>query len=163
MKIIIVDENDNEIGFKERGELDYNEDIYRVFRLWIINEGKSLVAKRSLNKSHHPGKWGSAVAGTVDEGKTYGSNIVKETEKELGLKNINPKKFFKEFIGNNYRHFTQWFILEEKIDLEKLKLKEDEVEEVRWFDLEEVRDLIKTNKTVTLSDELTKRLEENEI
>lgn len=41
-KIIIVDENDEPIGAKERGTLDDYKDIYRVSALWITNEkGKS--------------------------------------------------------------------------------------------------------------------------
>ena len=72
-KIILVNENDEIIGYKERGTLD-KEDIYRVSALWIQNsKGEILLAQRSFNKNNNPRKWGPAVAGTNDEGESYES------------------------------------------------------------------------------------------
>ena len=93
MKIQIVNTNDKVIGLKERKNLDYKNNIYRSSALWIINsKGKSLLAQRALTKKHHPGKWRPAVSGTIEKNETYDSNIIKESEEELGLKNIHPKK-----------------------------------------------------------------------
>ncbi|GAF94063.1 unnamed protein product, partial [marine sediment metagenome] len=79
-KIIIVDDNDKIIGYKERDTLK-REDIYRVSALWITNShGEILLARRHHTKSHRPRKWGPAVAGTVDAGETYEDNIIKEAE-----------------------------------------------------------------------------------
>ncbi|MFA6422790.1 MAG: NUDIX domain-containing protein, partial [Candidatus Buchananbacteria bacterium] len=84
-KIIIVNENDEAIGHKERNELDFS-DIYRVSGLWITNlKGEILLAQRAFTKNHDPGKWGPAAAGTVEEGEDYETNILKEAEEELGL------------------------------------------------------------------------------
>jgi len=110
-KIVIVDENDKIIGYKSRNTLK-KEDIYRVSVLWITNFlGEILLAKRHHTKIHHPGKWGPAVAGTVDEGETYQDNIMKETEEELGLKNVNLELGPKTKTDDEYRHFTQWYTL----------------------------------------------------
>ncbi len=86
-KIIVVDENDKEIGVKERSKITH-DDIYRVSGLWLTNsKGEILLAQRSFNKprDNDPGKWGPAVAGTVDEDETYKENIQKEIKEELGL------------------------------------------------------------------------------
>ena len=54
--IIIVDEEDNIIGAKERGTLN-TKDIYRVSSLRIINSlGEILLAQRSFDKKNDPGK-----------------------------------------------------------------------------------------------------------
>jgi len=37
MKIQIVDDKDQLIGVKERNEVDYKTDIYRVSALWLTN------------------------------------------------------------------------------------------------------------------------------
>lgn len=138
-KIIIVDENDKIIGSKNKGTLD-KEDIYRVSALWIINSnGQILLARRHHTKSHHPRKWGPAVAGTVDEGETYEENIIKEAEEELGLKNIKPKIGPKTKTDNEYHHFTQWYILNVDFDITQFKIQEDEVEEIKWFSPEELK------------------------
>lgn len=76
MKIQIVDDQDQFIGLKERNEVDYKSDIYRVSALWLTNsKGQTLLAKRAAVKDKDPGKWGPAVAGTIDEGETYDENI----------------------------------------------------------------------------------------
>lgn len=92
MKIPIVNESDEVIAYKERESIAV-EDIYRVSALWVKNsKGESLLAQRAFTKKHSPGKWEPAVAGTVEEGEDYDSNIIKEIEEELGLKDI---KIFK--------------------------------------------------------------------
>jgi isopentenyl-diphosphate delta-isomerase len=70
-KIIIVDDEDNIIGIKEREEVDKKNLRYRCSALWVKNsKGEILLAKRALTKKHSPGKWGPAVAGTLAENET---------------------------------------------------------------------------------------------
>jgi isopentenyldiphosphate isomerase len=140
MKIPIVNEQDEIIGYKERKDLD-TKDICRISGLWVTDkDGNILLAQRSFNKKHDPGKWGPAVAGTVEEGETYESNILKEAEEEIGLVNINP------IMGNKYRRstshefFAQWFFV--IVDHDYLFKKQDnEVEELRWFSKAEILNL----------------------
>lgn len=142
-KIIIVDENDEVIGLKERSRLSQG-DIYRVSSLWIMNHaGEVLLARRAWSKKQHPGLWGPAVAGTVEEGEDYYSNIIKESEEELGLKDIEPILGPKRRIKSDYNYFSQSYFL--KLDKPILEFKPDskEVAEIRWIDkirlLQEVR------------------------
>lgn len=144
-KIIIVDENDKIIGYKNRDTLK-KEDIYRVSALWITNTNRDiLLARRHHTKSHHPEKWGPAVAGTVDKGETYEDNIIKEEEEELGLRNIKPKIGPKTKTDNEYRHFTQWYTLNVDKNINEFKIQEDEVEEIKWFSPEELRKQLQEN------------------
>ena len=159
MKIIIVNDRDEVIGSKERESLDYSRDIYRVSALWIINDkGESLLAKRALTKKNHPGKWGPAAAGTVEEGESYESNIIKEAEEELGLKNIKLEKSINAFINGKYKHFTRWFFLKLSIRLEDLKMNTDEVAEIKWFGMKEILELVEKGMTTTFSNELLKEV-----
>src|SRR3989344_2570418 len=108
-KTIIVDEHDNPIGLKDREDIT-SEDIYRVSLLWITNsKGEILLARRAYTKSHDPGKWGPAVAGTVEEGETYESNIIKEAEEELGLTNLKLVSGARLRKRTNYNYFVQQF------------------------------------------------------
>jgi isopentenyldiphosphate isomerase len=137
-KIIIVDDKDNIIGIKERESIT-KMDIYRVSVLWIVNsKDEILLARRSLNKTNSPGKWGPAVAGTVEESETYDSNIIKETEEEIGLKNIKPQKGLKIKMATKYNYFCQWYFIKIDRNLDEFKLQEDEVEEIKWFSKEEL-------------------------
>ncbi len=137
MRIPIVDENDNIIRFAADGkkEIDLNPElIYRASSLWITNsKNQILLAKRALSKVHDPGKWGPAVAGTVEEGETYESNIVKEAEEELGLKNIKPILGEKFRRRGKWNYFGQQFNLILDKDISEFKIQEDEVEQIKWF------------------------------
>lgn len=129
MKIIIVDENDKEIGLKERGSVDPKKDIVRVSVLWIINSrGQILLAQRKMNKKYNPGKWGPAVGGTVEESETYESNIYKEAEEEIGLTGYEFKMGPKYFQSHPNKRFSQSFRLELDKPLSFFVIQEEEVE-----------------------------------
>lgn len=137
-EIIIVNEYDKIIGHKERGTLN-KEDIYRVSALWIQNsKGDILLAKRALTKSHNPGKWGPATAGTNDKGDTYDSNIVRETEEEIGLKGSNFKKTRKIRVKGEYNFFCQGYLTIIDKKLNEFIIQKEEVEEIKWFKKEEL-------------------------
>jgi isopentenyldiphosphate isomerase len=129
----LVDEHDRVIGSKERGELDPATDIYRSAALWVKNTaGEILIARRSEAKAKDPGKWGPAVAGTVDAGESYEQNIVKEAAEELGLTNLAIKSTQKIFMTTTSRYFIQWFVAITDVDPKTLKLQADEVSEVKF-------------------------------
>jgi isopentenyl-diphosphate delta-isomerase len=142
-KFTIVDENDNIIGQKERADIK-QEDIYRVAALWITNsKGDILLAKRALSKKHDPGKWGPAVAGTVEEGETYRANIVKETDEEIGLHNISPVEGPKIRVKGEYNYFDQWFLLKTDLDISSFTVQKEEVAEIKWFSPKELKEQLK--------------------
>ena len=150
MKIPIVDENDNiikNIDTKDRKP----HDICRVTGLWITDpSGDILLAQRAFSKKHSPGSWGPAVAGTVEEGETYESNIIKEAEEELGLKNIKPI-FGKKFLRHtSHRYFVQWFSLTIPKNT-PIKIQENEVAQAKWFTRKEINDLMEKNSEIFLS------------
>lgn len=143
-KIIVVDDEDNLLGVKDRGSLT-RLDIYRVSALWITNnKGQIFLAKRAYTKKNDPGMWGPAVAGTVEEGETYKLNMVKEAEEELGLKNLKLKEGPKQRVKSPHNHFTQWFFSELKDDV-LLDFDKKEVAEVKWFDKEELITIVEKN------------------
>ena len=132
-QIQIVDSNDQFITCKTRDKVDFKKDIYRVSALWLTNsKGEILLARRKKTKDHDPGKWGPAVAGTVEEGETYKSNIYKEAEEELGLVDLKfslgPKIRYYKF--RNY--FCQWFTLTLDRKIEEFTVCEEEVEGIAW-------------------------------
>ncbi len=137
-KVIIVDENDDFVRICERDQWESGE-IHRNSALWLSNsKGEILLAQRALTKRHAPGKWGPAAAGTINEGETYESNIVKEAEEEIGLPltldqlEVGPKEIVGKVDG---RRFRQWFLAKRDITLDSLKLQEEEVMAVKWISI----------------------------
>lgn len=149
--IIIVNGQDEIIDYKERGTLA-REDIYRVSALWVTNsQGDVLLAQRAFTKKQHPGMWGPAVAGTVDEGETYDENIVKEAEEEIGLSGVQPQISKKQRISGEHNHFTQWYTLTLNKPAEQFKIQEEEVEQVKWFTRNELKHELTENPDQYLS------------
>lgn len=141
MKIPIVNEQDEIIGHKERDTLVF-DDIYRITNLWITDkDGNILLAKRSIAKKVNPGLWGTAVSGTVDEGETYESNIIKEAEEEIGLKDLKPVFGKKIRRTTKRQYFAQWFTAVVDHDYSFIK-QDEEVAEVRWFAVDELKNLL---------------------
>lgn len=141
-RAVIVDENDNIIGYKYRADWLPN-DIKRVTGLWITNgKGDVLLAQRAFSKDRDPGRWGPAVAGTVDEGETYDSNIIKEAEEEIGLKNIKPVKGPKRFTIGSHKYFLQMYSLVADKPIEDFAFPEDEVNALKWVNIEELKEKV---------------------
>jgi len=99
----------------------------------------NFIIPKGHKKSHSPGKWGPATAGTVETGETYLENIIKEAEEEIGinLQEYNFKKVDKIFTDVEWKYFCQWYFLKADIPLEKLTFPEGEVEQLRWVDRKE--------------------------
>jgi isopentenyldiphosphate isomerase len=144
-KVILVDKEDNIIGYKSRNELR-DTDLHRIAALWVENEeDEVLIAKRSEKKKIHPNLWGPAAAGTIEEDETYESNIIKEAEEEIGLKNIRPIPIKKMLLHNDQR-MCQWFkIVIPTTPISAFVLKEDEVAEVHWVKKDVLAKCIREN------------------
>lgn len=141
--IPIVNEQDEIVGHKARSAIG-SDDIYRVSALWLRNSaGEVLLAQRAFTKSHAPGLWGPAVAGTVDEGEDYLTNIIKETEEEIGLTDValsaGPK--VRRGDGGMRNYFVQWYFAVVDKPAEEFVL-EDAVEAVRWYAVDDLRHAI---------------------
>ena len=154
MRIPIVNEQDEIIGYTERDERDQTS-IFRASGLWITSpDGYTLLAQRSFKKKNGPGMWGPAVAGTVEEGETYESNIIKEAEEEIGLVKFKPILDRKNRVRpvNGYGNFFgQWFtaVVDRSYQFKK---QDEEVEEVRWFSRDELDILLKDTPKELLGD-----------
>lgn len=147
-KIPVVNEQDEIIGYRIRKELQPG-DIFRVTGLWIYDaDGNILLARRAETKALHPGLWALGVAGTVEDGETYDSNIIKEMAEELGITGYVPQFISKELRDTNRGNSLRRFATHYKIILPHdypLKLKEDEVAEIKWFTPREIEEAVLKN------------------
>lgn len=106
----------------------------------IVNsKNEVLLQKRSKFKRVNPGKWGIC-GGKINYGETPLDACVRETAEEIGinLNKENLKFLISTIIGR--AHFTSYYIRQD-IDISKCKLQEEEVDEVRFFKLDELENL----------------------
>lgn len=138
-RIPIVNEQEEFLYFKHRDEATADE-IRQITRLHIFNHaGEYLLAMRQLEKMLDPGKWGPSVAGTVDEGETYETNVVKEAEEELGLTGLDIQFVKKYYLhGPNGKRYCAVFTATTDQRVEDLTLQEEEVADARFVPLPEL-------------------------
>jgi isopentenyl-diphosphate Delta-isomerase len=154
-RIIIVNDKDEPIGNKEFDSV-LTGDYYRVAALFIFNsQNELLIVQRAFTKKLHPGGWGPSVAGTLEVGETYDTNIVKETEEEIGVTGLDIYKAQKLLIEfNDRKYFAQIYAARSDLDISDLVLQKEEVEQAKWMKLTELSQDVKNhpeNYTPTFS------------
>lgn len=113
-----------------------------IVTIFIQNHQKKLlIQKRSKLQG---GKYGITSGHTLAE-ETPKQGAIREIREEIGL-NIEEhelKLIYKTEIDNIVYNL---YYLKKEIELPKLTLQEEEVENVYWYAIEETNNLVKTNK-----------------
>jgi isopentenyldiphosphate isomerase len=111
--------------------------LHPVVHLHIIDRySKIYLQKRSMKKEIQPGKWDTAVGGHVAYGEAICEALHRESSEELGLRDFNPI-------------YIETYLFESEIEKEmvnvfaavgsyELKPDLDEVDEGRWWPVEEI-------------------------
>jgi isopentenyldiphosphate isomerase len=143
--IPVVDTNDKVLGYKKRGEIALG-DIYRISTLWVMNDqNEVLLAQRSFLKTKDPGLFSTAVAGTIEQGETYESNILKETEEEIGVTGITPHFIKKYLYQGKSSFFCTIFSAIINQPISSFRRQQEEVESLVWMPFSEL--VIDSEKT----------------
>lgn len=126
--------------------------LHRTAHVWIVRRKggrwQILLQKRSRTKDSFPGFYDTSSAGHIPAGEEPLPSALRELEEELGLC-AQPEQLLrighirscyeKQFYGRPFRdnEYINVFLYNGEVDETALRLQESEVEEVRWFDLEE--------------------------
>lgn len=150
----ITDENGFPTGGTvSRSDAHDNGIPHRTAHIWIVRkEGDKyqvLLQKRSAEKESFPGMYDTSSAGHIQAGDEPLESAQRELFEELGIKTVAGGltfaekfhiKYEMEFHGKMFKDNEVAFVYvyEKPVDISKLKLQTEEVEEVRWFDIDEV-------------------------
>jgi len=143
-----------------------------VVHILIMNsKNEMLIQKRTLTKDKWPGRWDISIGGSIVAGEDSRIGAIRESKEEIGydvnLENVRPAITF-----NFERGFDDYYIILDDVDINTLKLQEEEVDEVKWASREEVIEMIKNNEFVNhhisfmnlmfdLADEMRKKAKEH--
>lgn len=105
----------------------------------INNNNEILLQKRSRFKRANPSKWGIC-GGKVDLGETTLDASVRETLEEIGISLNKEDLKLLSMDTTEKTHFTVYYIRKD-VDINKCKLQTEELEEVKYFKIEELQDL----------------------
>lgn len=149
----IVDDKDNVLGTADYSEIYSKPLWHRISAILIFDENNNIfLQKRSKDKAIEPGKWDFSIAGHLDIGETYKMAAKREAKEELGISGIKIKEikkfkmdkivdylFRKEFV-------MLYFSKMNKSEIDKFSLDKKEVEMTKFFKIDEIDKLTKTNK-----------------
>ncbi len=148
-KIIFVDENDKPIGVGTREEA-WSKGIYvRIVRAIIRDEkGRILSQHRSATKRSYPNCWTDSASGHVDDGETYDYAMQREMKEEIGID--IPLTFIGKFTTRDEidnKTICEFNAIYEGIvdSSAKFHIEKDDVTEVKWFELDELKAAIQQN------------------
>lgn len=132
---------------KERGEVLLDNEYNQGTEIWIINDKKILMTKRSELK-FHAGQW-EVPGGCSLAGETTTDTIIREAKEEVGL--ILTEGEF-EFLDTQLykKQFVDIFKTNKKVDISNIELQLEEVSDVKFVSKEEF-ELMKNNGEIVLS------------
>lgn len=127
--------------------------LHRTAHVWVVREREGraeiLLQKRSREKDSFPGMYDTSSAGHIPAGIEPLPSALRELREELGIDALPEQldyaghfhcRYDRVFHGKPFRdnEYIHIYVCREPVDLSALRLQKEEVEEVRWFDLEEV-------------------------
>ena len=158
----ICDEQGNPTGETVERDIAHRDGIlHRTAHVWIVREKDKkfdiLLQKRSMEKESFPGLFDTSSAGHIPAGDDPVTSALRELEEELGIiaapedlayAGMFRIRYEKEFHGRIFKdnEVTRVYVYRKAVEAVNLKLQKSEVDEVRWFDLEEVLEEIKTSR-----------------
>lgn len=147
-KVILVDENDKELGVEEKLKTHQEGKLHRAFSIFVLNsKGELLLQKRAKNKYHSGGLWSNTCCSHPSPGNSIEEESRKRLKEEMGfdcdLKEafsfIYSIKFDENLSENEFDHV---FIGKSDADPEP---NPEEVGEWKWVGLEELKKDIEKN------------------
>ena len=122
--------------------------------VFIVSEDNSkvLLQQRSNKKKLWPNLWDITAGGHVFAGELGYQAVIREAKEEIG---VEISKEDLEFIGATTsenikgdiinRQYNEYFIVHKDIDVKDIVLQEDEVQDIKWFDKEEIIKKVNNN------------------
>lgn len=131
-----------------RGTKHQKGEYHLVVHVCLFNEhGEMLIQRRNPDKKLWSNLWDVSCSGVPSQGETSGEGASRELQEELGLNYCFEEEsplltaYFDQGISDYYGINVQ-------IDENEVKLKTNEVVEVKWASLEEIKTLQNKNQFV---------------
>jgi len=84
--LILVDENDNQIGTGEKMEVHRAGKLHRCFSIFIFNsQGHVLMQKRAISKYHSGGLWTNTCCSHPRDGEDLAHSVHRRLQEEMGF------------------------------------------------------------------------------
>ena len=147
-KVILVDENDNQVGLMPKLEAHQKGLLHRAFSIFIFNSKyELLLQKRASSKYHSGGLWTNTCCSHPREGEEIldaaNRRLIEEMGIETSLRKVHDFIYKAELDNNLTEHeFDHVFY---GIYNEDPIINKDEADDFKWIDMDSLNEDIKTN------------------
>ncbi len=119
------------------------EGYYPMVVMVVIrnSKGEFLMQKRAISKG---GDWG-VTGGHPKSGETPIEGIITEVKEELGL-DFSKEKFIEYDSGCDGTDCYKMYFVTKDIDIKDITIQEEELSEVRWFSMDELKHMVDTKE-----------------
>ena len=147
-KVILVDENDNQVGLMPKLEAHQKGLLHRAFSIFIFNSKyELLLQKRASSKYHSGGLWTNTCCSHPREGEDILDAAKRRLFEEMGIETSLRKVhdfIYKAELDNNlteheFDHVFYGIYNEDPI------INKDEADDFKWIDMDSLNEDIKTN------------------
>ena len=146
-RIILVDEQDQEIGSEEKLAAHRTPMLHRAFSIFLYDddgpETRVLLQQRALDKYHSGGLWANSCCSHPRVGEVLEEATVRRLEEELGVTGVRLREvgsfvYFHRFREDLYEfEYDHVFIGRYAGDVTP---NPEEIAQVRWFTVPELQD-----------------------
>jgi len=144
--VILVDENDKEIGIEEKMKAHQGGKLHRCFSIFIFNpNGEMLLQRRANSKYHSGGLWTNACCSHPRPGENIEQAANRRLKEELGfdceLKELS-NFIYKVKLDHGLTEHEFDHVLIGKYDGE-IRPNKNEVSEIMWISIDDLKEEIK--------------------
>jgi isopentenyl-diphosphate Delta-isomerase len=143
--VVVVDDNDNEIGSAMLAEVWQKGLYHRVVCIFITDDrGRMLLQLRGPHVGVYPNCWDQAAGGHVDEGFSYDQAATMEVAEEVGLHDVvltvlGTHRFNTRDRDHVINQFERVYLAQLAHDT-VLKSDPEEVNKLQWFTSSELKE-----------------------
>ncbi|MEE9406589.1 MAG: isopentenyl-diphosphate Delta-isomerase [Polaribacter sp.] len=141
-QVVLVDENDNQIGLMPKMEAHEKAVLHRAFSVFVFNEkGELMLQQRAAHKYHSPLLWTNTCCSHQRDGESNVEAGKRRLHEEMGftteLKEVFHFIYKAPFDNGLTEHELDHVLIGEFDELPSIN--EDEVAACKWMSLEEVK------------------------
>ena len=146
--VVLVNTRDEVVGAKDKVEAHLGDGVlHRAFSVFIFTErGELLLQKRSATKLLWPGYWSNTCCSHPEGGESVVAAGERRLSEELGftcaLREVGKFRYTARY-GKIGAERELCSILVGSYSGQAIRVDEDEVEEIRWVSMDELRDEVK--------------------
>ena len=147
-KVILVDENDNQVGVMPKLEAHQKGLLHRAFSVFIFNSKyELLLQKRASSKYHSGGLWTNTCCSHPREGEEIldaaNRRLIEEMGIETSLRKVHDfiykAELDNDLTEHEFDHVLYGIYNEDPI------INKDEADDFKWIDMDSLNEDIKTN------------------